>query len=340
MYWEDYQPYKSAAQKKKIAQKKLAKLRKDNPHIKPVIVTGRKLVTTWWGKAWNDNVESYADYDNRISRGRSYVRNGCILDLQIGRAGIDALVQGTETYKVSIEIELLDKNKWQKIHDNCQGELSSLQALLDGKFPQALGEIFTNQEDGLFPTLSEISFRCNCPDWAGMCKHVAAVLYGVGVRLDSDPTLFFTLRDVAIDTLVSKAVENKKLNFLEKAKQKTTRVIADSDLSLLFGIDIDNIDFATTKNTKNKQSTTSQTTKTNNKPDNKTEIPSLKDAEQRVLKLLKRKKSCRASDKDFAKQAQVANTSLRTVLEKLVKHGYVKKEKNGRKVTFSAIKNE
>ena len=336
MYWEDHQPYKSAAEKKKIAQKKLARLRKENPQIKPVIVTGRKLVTTWWGRAWNNNVESYADYDNRISRGRSYVRNGCILDLQIGRAGIDALVQGTETYKVSIEIELLDKEKWQKIHDDCQGELSSLQALLDGKFPQSLGRIFTNQESGLFPTLSEISFRCNCPDWAGMCKHVAAVLYGVGVRLDSDPTLFFTLRDVAIDTLVSKAVENKKLSFLEKAKQKSSRVIADSDLSLLFGIDIDNIDFATAKNTKSKkaQQTTQRTQKTN---DHKHDILSLKDAEQRVLQLLKRKKSCSASDKDFAKQAQVANTYLRTVLEKLVKHGYAKKEKNGRKVTFSVI---
>ncbi|BBM84145.1 SWIM zinc finger family protein [Candidatus Uabimicrobium amorphum] len=334
MYYEYDQPNKTVAQKKKIAQQKLAELRKTNPRIQPVVVTGKKLVTTWWGKAWTDNIESYADGDNRISHGKSYVRNGFILDLQIDRASVDALVQCNETYKVSIEIDLLDKEKWQQIEKNCQGKLGSLQALLDGKFPKSLGEVFTNQQSGLFPSLSEISFRCNCPIWTGMCKHVAAVLYGVGVRLDSHPTLFFTLRDVAIDNLINKAVENKKLSFLEKAQKKSSRVLNDSDLALLFGIDIDDIHFATSQNVKKPEP--SKVTECKKVDDNEN-ISHLKDSEQRVLQLLQREKHCSASDKMFAEQAQVSSPHLRTVLEKLVKHGYAKKEKHGRKVTFSII---
>ncbi|WP_372365351.1 hypothetical protein [Candidatus Uabimicrobium sp. HlEnr_7] len=355
-YWGDYKPYVTAAEKKKIAQKKLAKLRKENPNIQPIVVKGKKLVSTWWGKAWNSNLEYYADYDNRISRGRSYVRQGSVLDLKIRSGNIDALVQGSETYKINIEIQPIQQEKWLKIQSECAGEFDSLQNLLDGKFPKSLGEIFTKQKTGLFPSLSEISFRCNCLDWADMCKHITAVLYGVGVRLDSSPALFFTLRNVEIDSLVKKAVQDKKLSFLQKAKQKSSRVIADSDLSFLFGIDIGKITSIDTHE-KHKEKTNKKPLKPQNKkaskkssnpgkrqlssktkkPTDSTQKTKLNDSQKRVLKLLSRKKSCSPSDKIFAKQAKVGETYLRVILEELASRGYAKKQKNRGKVIFLAL---
>jgi len=243
-YWSHYKPYVSVSEKKRKAQKKLVQLRKKNPDMQPVTIEGKKLASTWWGKAWNKNLENYADYDNRIGRGRSYLRHGAILDLKITLGKIKALVQGSESspYLITIKIKALPQDKWQNIQIACQGEFESLQSLLDGEFPKDLGEIFTAYKTGLFPGSSEISFNCSCPDGAYMCKHIAATLYGIGARLDSQPDLFFTLRDVQINDLISKVVEDKKLSFLQKAKQKSSRVIADSDLSSLFGIEMEKID--------------------------------------------------------------------------------------------------
>ncbi len=216
------------------------KLKKKQPDISPVTVTGRKLAKTWWGMAWINNLERYSDYSNRLGRGSSYVRNGSVLDLKISSGLITSLVQGTRAkpYKVNISIKPLDKKTWRSIVDACEGKIESLQELVDGKFPEALAELFTAKGDGLFPTPREIEFDCDCPDWASMCKHVAATLYGAGTRLDEDPGLFFLLRDVRIEEMISKAVEQRSDQMLKKADKKTKRVIEDEDLSDVFGIDV------------------------------------------------------------------------------------------------------
>ena len=239
-YW-GYPPYVSVAEKKAKAAKKLKQLKKKNPGIKPVVIEGKSLAGTWWGKAWNRNLESYADYSNRIGRGRSYVRHGAVLDLQIDSGKVESLVQGSvsKPYSVSIKIKALNKKVWQEIKSACEGKLDSLQELLAGKFPKALGEIFTTQGKGLFPTPKEIDFSCSCPDWAYMCKHVAATLYGTGARLDEDPGLFFKLRRVKMKDLITQAVEDKTHKLLKKAKKKTSRVIAESDVAGLFGIEME-----------------------------------------------------------------------------------------------------
>jgi uncharacterized Zn finger protein len=236
-----YPPYVPVAEKRAKAEKKLKKLRKDNPHIKPVFVEGRTLARTWWGKSWNLNLKRYADYSNRIGRGRSYVRNGAVLDLRIDSGKADSLVQGTRStpYNVTIKIKAITKPIWDKMKAAGAGKLDSLEELLAGKFPEALGEIFIAKGEGLFPSPQEIEFHCSCPDWAYMCKHVAATLYGIGARLDKDPGLFFKLRQVEMGNLISQAVGDRTHKLLRAAEKKTGRVIDDSNLGDIFGIDLE-----------------------------------------------------------------------------------------------------
>ena len=239
-YW-GYPRYVSVAEKRAKAARKLKQLKKKNPDIKPIFLEGRAIARTWWGKSWNLNLERYADYSNRIGRGRSYVRHGAVLDLQIDPGKVNSLVQGTRSkpYSVEIKIKAVNKMIWKDIKAACEGKLDSLQELLAGKFPKALNEIFMAHGKGLFPSPKEIDFNCSCPDWAYMCKHVAATLYGIGARLDKDPSLFFKLRKVKMKDLVTQAVEDKTRKLLKKAKKKTARVIDESDLADVFGIDIE-----------------------------------------------------------------------------------------------------
>ena len=239
-YWR-YPRYVSVGEKRAKAAKKLKQLKKKNPHINPIEIEGTAIARTWWGKAWNRNLESYADYSNRIGRGRSYVRHGSVLDLQIRSGKVESLVQGSRSrpYSVGIRIKAMGKKNWKEIKTASEGKLDSLQEFLAGKFPKALGEIFTTQGKGLFPSPKEIDFDCSCPDWASMCKHVAATLYGIGARLDQDPGLFFKLRRVKTKDLVKEAVEEKTRKLLKKARKKTARVIDDSDLADVFGIDME-----------------------------------------------------------------------------------------------------
>ncbi|MBI3276869.1 MAG: SWIM zinc finger family protein [Chlamydiae bacterium] len=210
-------------------------------YVSAVVLKGSALARTWWGKAWNHNLEAYADYSNRIGRGRSYVRHGAVLDLRIEPGEVIALVQGSERvpYSVSVKIQTLKKETWHRMKTACEGTLESFQELLTGNFPRALGDILINKDSGMFPAPREIKFDCSCPDWADMCKHVAAVLYGVGVRLDEDPKLFFRLRDAGIDKLIKQAVAGKTEKLLEKAGRKSGRVIEDTDLSSVFGVNIE-----------------------------------------------------------------------------------------------------
>ena len=233
--------YVSVGEKRAKAQHKLKQLQKKNPGIRPIVIDGNKLAHTWWGKAWNKNLECYADYSNRIGRGRSYVRHGAVLDLKIEPAKVKALVQGARSvpYKVEITIKPISKASWKKLKQNSAGELASLQELLDGRFPKALSEIFTAKGKGLFPSPKELDFDCSCPDWAYMCKHVAATLYGIGARLDEDPGLFFVLRKAKVEDLIREAVQEKSKKLLKQARRKTTRVIEDADLGDVFGIELE-----------------------------------------------------------------------------------------------------
>ena len=233
-----FAPYVSVAEKKANAQKSMERLKKKHKDLNPITISGTKLATTWWGMAWNKNLESYADYSNRIGRGRSLVRHGSVLDLKIKKGQIVAFVQGSgrNPYTVEVNIEPFTKKEWADFVKTCSHQIDSLADLTAGKFPKGLGFLFTAKGEGIFPSPKEIHFDCSCPDWASMCKHVAAVLYGIGSRLDDDPLLFFTLRDMDFEALLKKSVEEKMASLLQNAGTKTDRIIEDADLDDLFGL--------------------------------------------------------------------------------------------------------
>jgi len=242
-YWERY-PYVTKAEKMRKAEKTKAALRKKKGvFLEPVEVVGREIARTWWGKSWNQNLERYADYENRLPRGRTYVRSGCVLDLKISPNAINALVSGSraQPYKISISLNPLHKKIEKALMARSQASLDSMQALLSGDFPSELKELFFAQKTGLFPAPDEIEFTCSCPDWASMCKHVAAALYGTAVRLDEKPELFFLLRGIRVDDFVGEMVKQESQKLIRRAKAKGERVIAanERELSELFGITMD-----------------------------------------------------------------------------------------------------
>jgi uncharacterized Zn finger protein len=192
----------------------------------------------WWGKAWNKNLESYADYSNRIERGRSYVKNGEVLDLKIKEGRVEALVQGSRSkpYSVEITIDKLSKTKWKDMTEVCNRRIETMETLLSGEFPKEFDKFFSDSRYGLFPSPKEIHFNCSCPDSARLCKHIAAALYGIGARLDEDPILFFKLRDVDFQELLKKSMEDKMQSMFKNADKKSERVIDDEDVFDLFGV--------------------------------------------------------------------------------------------------------
>jgi uncharacterized Zn finger protein len=238
MGWYSYynwRPYVSVAERRRRAAKKIAKMKKAGRDIAPVEIAGRKIATTFWGEAWCKNLESYSDYSNRLPRGRTYVRNGSVLDLQIEAGRVRALVSGSKIYKVDIKIKPLVKKRWADIKGRCAGQINSLIELLRGSISKGVMEIVTRKGEGLFPSPREISLDCSCPDWAAMCKHVAATLYGAGARLDHEPGLLFTLRGVDPAEMVEAAVDQPPTAY----KSGRGRILDTDELSSVFGVDID-----------------------------------------------------------------------------------------------------
>ncbi len=233
--YDGWRPYVSVAERRRKAAKKVAKMKKAGREVSPIEIAGRKIVTTFWGDAWCKNLEAYSDYSNRLPRGRTYVRNGSVVDLQIEAGRVRALVSGSDLYKVDIKIKPLAKKRWTGIKGRCAGQIGSLVELLKGSISKGVMEIVTRKGEGLFPSSSEISLSCSCPDWATMCKHVAATLYGVGARLDHEPELLFTLRGVDPTEMVEAAVAQQPAS----RKPRRGRVLESAELSSVFGVDID-----------------------------------------------------------------------------------------------------
>jgi uncharacterized Zn finger protein len=235
MSWYSWRPYVPVAQRRQRAAQKIAKLRKAGRELEPIAIEGRKIARTFWGSAWCDNLEAYSDYANRLPRGRTYVRNGSVVDLQIAGGQISALVSGSDFYEVELGIAPLSARKWKRVRVQCAGQIDSLVELLQGHISHAVMDIVTRAEEGLFPAPREISLSCSCPDWATMCKHVAAVLYGVGARLDHAPEMLFALRGVEPAEMVTDAVGQAPT----RRKTGRGRVLAADDLSSVFGVDIE-----------------------------------------------------------------------------------------------------
>lgn len=237
-YWDTaYYPQPTTQQIKHNASQTARKAAGKGKTLSPVILSGRTIAKSWWGKAWCDNLEQYADFETRLPRGQRYVRSGAVVDLQIQKGKILARIQGSRRtpYKVEIRISPLSEQRCNEIIDRCSSKVDTLESLLNGAFPKAMKDIFLD-EGGLFPTPREICFQCSCPDWALMCKHVAAALYGVGARLDEDPTLFFTLRGIDTERFVDVVIANRIETMLSNVSKPSDRIMQEVDLNDIFGV--------------------------------------------------------------------------------------------------------
>ncbi|MES2536765.1 MAG: SWIM zinc finger family protein [Pseudomonadota bacterium] len=236
-YYEGGWPvYVPVAERKAKAGRKVAALEKKGRVCQPVAIEGRAIARTFWGEKWCDNLESYSDYSNRLPRGRTYVRNGSVIDLQIAAGKVSALVAGSEVYKISISVQELEEPLWKSILGECAGKIASLVELLQGRLSDAVMNVVTRHGSSLFPAPKQMDFRCSCPDFAYMCKHVAATLYGVGARLDSQPELLFLLRHVDPQELIRQAGCNPVS--IAEVMPGQHQQLESSDLSALFGIEL------------------------------------------------------------------------------------------------------
>jgi len=244
MGWNrSWAPYVPVAKRRAQAAREMAAIDKSNKRKgqarSPVQIATRKIATTFWGEAWCENLESYSDYENRLPRGRSYCRNGSILDLQIGEGHIDAMVSGSSLYKIKINIKKLQPNTWMSIKLDCAKSIHSMMDLLRGKLSNAVMQRLTQARVGLFPEPKEIDFKCSCPDSAYLCKHLAAVMYGIGNRLDSSPELLFVLRGVEQSELIGEiAVGAAAIDALTGQPSDNGNGLEGDDLGSLFGIDL------------------------------------------------------------------------------------------------------
>lgn len=231
-----WKPYVSVAQRRQKALKEMNRLRKSGRDIQPIEIAGRKIATTYWGQAWCGHFEALGDYANRLRRGRTYVRNGSVCHLAIAKGEVVAKVSGSEIYNVIVKINVLAPKKWEQVQQACAGQIGSLLELLQGNISSSVMQVVTDRATGLFPLPAEIKYSCDCPDWAGMCKHIAAVLYGVGARLDHQPELLFTLRGVNHLDLITASADEA----ITKATSKgSRRQVAAADLGDVFGIELD-----------------------------------------------------------------------------------------------------
>ena len=235
MHW--YPRYIPVGARRARAMREMRELRAHGVNVQPVELTGRTIARSFWGRRWCEHLETFSDYANRLPRGRTYVRNGSVCHLEIHTGGVDAIVAGTDPYRTTVRVRKLKKQAWQAIKTACAGQIGSVLELLRGRLSEHVMDVVTDRDTGLFPQPREIKLACDCPDWATMCKHAAAVLYGVGSRLDDRPELLFLLR----------GVDEAELIAADMALPRGTAAadtLADGDLADIFGIDIDGADGA------------------------------------------------------------------------------------------------
>ncbi|MGH8610848.1 MAG: SWIM zinc finger family protein [Gammaproteobacteria bacterium] len=237
-----WKPHIPVAKRRQQAAQKIARFKKQGHRIEPVTIEGRTLTKSFWGKAWCENLERYSDFANRLPRGRTYVRNGSVIDLQMREGVVTALVSGSEIYQVKVQVARVPAAHWNALCRDCAGAIDSLVELLQGRLSKGVMERVCRPGSGLFPSPKDIELSCSCPDWADMCKHVAAVLYGVGARFDTRPELLFRLRNVDESDLLAAAGQEI---LLAKEAPTSARILDGSDIATLFGLEISG---ATTQN--------------------------------------------------------------------------------------------
>ena len=210
-------------------------LRRNGVDVQPVHIEGRSIARSFWGRRWCHHLESCSDFENRLPRGRAYVRNGSVCHLDVHAGGVDAMVVGSDLYHVVVRIRKLGAGRLEGHPGRVRGPGRIRPRAAPGTAcPIHVLRVVTDPARGLFPKPGEITLTCDCPDWAVMCKHAAAVLYGVGSRLDNRPELLFRLRDVDAEDLV--------VGDMALPDASAGDDVLAGDLADIFGIDLDPAD--------------------------------------------------------------------------------------------------
>jgi len=233
--WKSYVPAVARGQNVKQA---IASMRRQGQSLSPVTATRGAIARSFWGKAWCQNLERYSDFSNRLPRGRTYLRNGSVIDLKIAPGEVSAQVMGSSLYVVSVTVSQVAGAHWQAIARDCARSIDTLVELLQGQLSTSVMERISRPGIGLFPSPKEISFSCSCPDSAAMCKHIAATLYGIGARLDAQPELLFDLRKVDAKELIARAGET---GVPVQKLPGAGRILDSSKLADVFGIEFGSI---------------------------------------------------------------------------------------------------
>lgn len=236
---QGWSPYVPVAQRRANAAKKMDALRKKGVNIQPMVIEGQKIARSFWGKAWCDHLNSFGDYSNRLPRGRTYVRNGSVCHLDVSKGKVEAIVSGSSLYTVTMSIQTLAATKWRNVKKRCTGGIGSLLELLQGKLSDEIMAVVTDHSDGLFPGPREIEYQCTCPDYAGMCKHIAAVIYGIGARLDKRPELLFVLRGVDHEELIDADAAAAAVSAAGSSATSRRRTLAADNLENVFGVEFE-----------------------------------------------------------------------------------------------------
>lgn len=236
-YGYGFRPYVSQGERRATAARAMAKRVKSGKPVAPIPpMAGRKIATTFWGRAWCDNLERYGDFANRLPRGRTYVRNGSVVHLEVAPGKVSAFVNGSTLYEVEVKVTRMSAPRWKALCGDCVGEIDSLVELLRGSMDDGVMQRVCRPDDGLFPKPKELEFSCSCPDNADMCKHIAASLYGIGARLDAEPALLFLLRGVSAEELVAQAAS--AMTARPKAGPGAGRRLADREVADVFGVEL------------------------------------------------------------------------------------------------------
>ncbi len=233
VHW--YPKYVPVGVRRARAALEMHELRARGVKVQPVELRDRNIARSFWGQRWCEHLESFSDYANRLPRGGTYVRNGSVCHLAIEAGVVDALVAGRELYRVVVRISRLKGPTWKAIKTACAGQIGSVLELLQGRLSDRVMDIVTDRDAGLFPKPGEIELACDCPDSATMCNHAAAVLYGVGSRLDDSPELLFRLRG-------ADAVELIATDMALPRGAPPADTLADGDLGSIIGIELDAAD--------------------------------------------------------------------------------------------------
>ena len=327
MAWYSWKPYVPVAKRRRQAMRQMEALRKKGGDVQPIAIEGRKIAKTFWGEAWCDHLESFSDFENRLPRGRTYVRNGSVCHLAIKKGKVEAKVSGSDIYNIRVRIKTLPAKKWGAVKRRCSGQIGSLLELLRGELSDNVMQVVTDRRKGLFPLPDEISFDCDCPDWALMCKHVAAVLYGVGARLDRDPALLFRLRGVNHDELIE---VDTQVAVPAAARRGGVKRLAADDLGNVFGIDLESDEPKVSSNGAAKAKGRAKKT-----PPVKRKAPSRRPAKNGTKKVaVRKKKATKVAQKTTARKSTKKKSGGGTVTTDRVKRTVTRKaatKKTGKK---------